>query len=95
MNVSNQEQKRVRLKQFLKILSEDPSLVRNNGQAETRTLPDLLAAIGCRLRNEPIDMAEQVSQLLGKMGLQACSNDMMEHVMNGGTVDEFINTTKQ
>lgn len=95
MNVSNQEQKRVRLKQFLKILSEDPSLVRNDGQAETRTLPDLLTAIGCRLRNEPIDMAEQVSHLLGKMGLQACSNDMMEHVMNGGTVDEFINTTKQ
>ncbi|CAM4494839.1 hypothetical protein FHS16_005295 [Paenibacillus endophyticus] len=95
MNVSNQEQKRVRLKQFLKILSEDPSLLKQDGQVEMRTLPELLAAVGCRLRNEPIDMAELVSQLLGKLGLQACSSDMMEHVMNGGTVDDFINTSKQ
>ncbi|WP_138754133.1 hypothetical protein [Paenibacillus sinopodophylli] len=95
MNVSNQEQKRVRLKQFLKILSEDPSLLQQDGQMGTRTLPELLVAVGCRLRNEPIDLAELLSQLLGNLGLHACSSDMMEYVMNGGTVDEFINTAKQ
>jgi len=94
MNVSNQEQKRMKLKQFLKILSEDPSLLQKDGQSEARSLPELLMATGCLIHNEPIDMAKLVSQLLGKIGLQACSADMMEHVMNGGTVDEFINNTR-
>ncbi|OBZ13629.1 MULTISPECIES: hypothetical protein [Bacillales] len=94
MNISNQEQKRVRLKQFLKILSEDPSLVQQDGKTEARTLPELLMATGCRPCNEPVDMAELFSQLLGKLGKQACSADMMEHVMNGGTVDDFMNTAK-
>lgn len=95
MNISNQEQKRIRLKQFLKILSKDPSLLKKDGQAEPRTLAELLAAAGYGSRNEPVDMAKLVSQLLGMKGMQACSADMMEYVMNGGTVDDFINTAKK
>lgn len=45
-------------------------------------------------RNEPVDMAELVSLLLKKVGHEACSKGMMEHVMNGGTVDEFMNIGK-
>jgi hypothetical protein len=94
MNISNQEQKRVRLKQFLKILSEDPSLLQQDGKTESRSLPELLMATGCRLHNEPVDMAELFSQLLGKLGLKACSAEMMDYIMNGGTVDDFMNTAK-
>ena len=94
MNVSNQEQKRVRLKQFLKILSEDPSLLKVDGQAEARSLSELLRVTGCRPCNEPVDMAELVSDLLRKTGRHAGSDEMMEHIMNGGTVDGFMKTVK-
>lgn len=94
MNVSNVEQKRVRLKRFLNILSEDPSILNKEELEESRSLADLLMLTGYTPRNEHIDMAELVSLLLKKMGHHACSEDMMEHVMNGGTVDEFMNISK-
>ncbi|WP_029192465.1 hypothetical protein [Paenibacillus harenae] len=94
MNVSNVEQKRVRLKQFLKILSEDPSLLNQERQAGSRSLAELLMFTGYTPRNEPVDMAELVSLLLKKVGHEACSEDIMQHVMNGGTVDEFMNSSK-
>jgi hypothetical protein len=94
MNISNQEQKRIRLKQFLKKLSEDPSLLQQAGHEEARPLSELLMATGCRLCNEPIDMAELMSQMLGKLGLKACSAEFMEYIMNGGTVDDYMNTAR-
>jgi hypothetical protein len=95
MNVSNQEQKQVRLKQFLKILSEDPSLLNQDELEESRSLSELLMLTGYLPWNEPVDMAELVSLLLKKMGLEAGSEDMMEYIMNGGTVDDFMNTGRQ
>ena len=95
MSVSEREQKRARLKQFLKILSEDPSLFDQEGPEELRSLSELLIVSGYRLRNEPVDMAELVSLLLKKQGFEACSEDMMEHVMQGGTVDDFVSTRKR
>jgi hypothetical protein len=92
MNVSNQEQKQVRLKQFLKILSEDPYLLNQDGLEELRSISELLMFTGYHPRNEPVDIAELVSLLLKKMGLEAGSEDMMEHIMNGGTVDDFMKT---
>lgn len=94
MNVSDIEQKRVRLKRFLKILSEDPSLLNKEELEETKSLTDLLMLSGYTPRNAHVDMAELVSLLLKKMGHKSCSDDMMEHVMNGGTVDEFMNISK-
>lgn len=94
MNISNQEQKRIRLKQFLKILSEDPSLLKQVSHEEVRPLSELLMATGYRLCNESIDIAELMSQLLGKLGLKACSAEMMDYIMNGGTVDDFMNTAQ-
>lgn len=94
MNVSNVEQKRVRLKRFLNILSEDPSILNKEELEESRSLADLLMLSGYTPRDEHIDMAELVSLLLKKMGHHACSEDMMEYVMNGGTVDEFMNISK-
>jgi hypothetical protein len=94
MNGSNVEQKRVGLKRFLNRLSEDPSLLNHVELKESRSLADLLMLTGYTPRNEPVDMAELVSRLLKEMGHHACSDDMMEHVMNGGTVDEFMNISK-
>lgn len=92
MNISNLEQKQVRLKQFLKILSEDPYLLNQDGLEELRSLSELLMFTGYHPRNEPVNIAQLVSQLLKKIGLEAGSEDMMEHVMNGGTVDDFMKT---
>ncbi|WP_373230150.1 hypothetical protein [Cohnella sp.] len=94
MNVSNQEQKQIRLKQFLKILSEDPSLIQD-GKEETRPLSEFLMFTGYPPRNEPVDIAKLISLLLRKKGLEVGSEDMMEHIMNGGTVDDFMNTGEQ
>lgn len=92
MNVSNDEQRRGRLKQFLKVLSEDPSLLNQDGLEETKSLSELLVFSGYRSWDEPVDMSEVLSQLLRKLGFEACSVDMMEHVVNGGTIDEFMNS---
>lgn len=95
MTVSVQEQKQVKLKQFLKKLSEDPSLLDQDELNEWRSLSDILSISGYQPRNEPLDMAKLLSQLLRKMGYKSSSEDMMEFVMDGGTVDEFMNTGAQ
>ncbi len=95
MSVFNQEQKRVRLKRFLKLLSEDPSMLIQKGcPRELPSLSELLLATGFTPDNEPIDLAALTSGLLKKVGLEACSEDMMNHVMGGGTVEEFIQSRK-
>ena len=92
MTVSGQEQKQVRLKQFLKVISEDPSLLDQDGLNEWRSLSEILIISDYRPLNEPVDMARVLSQLLRKMGYKSSSEDMMDYVMDGGTVDEFMNT---
>lgn len=94
MNVSNREQKSVRLKQFLKILSQDPSLLNQDGLVELRSLSEIVISTGYQPRGESIDMAELMSLLLRKRGLEADSEDMMEYVMKGGSVDSFMNIGK-
>jgi len=90
MNGSDREQKQVRLKQFLKILSEDPSLLNQNGQNEMRPLSEFLMVSGYRLCEETVDMAQVLSLLLRKMGHPYGSEDMMEYIMNGGNVEGFM-----
>lgn len=92
MNISHREQKRVKLKQFLEILSEDPTLMNQDGQKELRSLSEIIMISGYRPWHEPVDMARVLSLLLRKSGLSASSEDMMEYMMNGGTVEEFMNT---
>ncbi|MGF7046860.1 hypothetical protein J2T13_001362 [Paenibacillus sp. DS2015] len=90
MNVSNQEQKRVRLKQFLKILSEDPYLLNQDGLEKLRSLSEIVILTGYKSRDGLVNMAELVSLLLKKMGIEAGSEDLMECVMEGGSVDNFM-----
>ncbi|MHA6480444.1 hypothetical protein ACX1C1_00685 [Paenibacillus sp. strain BS8-2] len=91
MEISRQEQKRIRLKLFLKILSEDPSLVHEGTLQNAGSLADLFVYTGYYPRNDTIDIAKVVSLLLKKLGHEAGSEDMMEHVINGGTIEEFMN----
>lgn len=90
MDDMNQEQKRLRLKQFLKRLSEDPSLADQNMPKHWGSLAELLVLTGYNPRNEPINMAELISLLLKRNEIEAGSEDMMQHVLNGGTVDDFM-----
>jgi len=95
MNISHREQKRVKLKQFLKILSEDPSLLNQDGLNELRSLSEILIISGYQPWHEPVDMASVLSLLLRKLGVSAGSADMMEYMMNGGSVEDFMNTETQ
>lgn len=91
MEISRQEQKRIRLKLFLKILSEDPSMAHEGKLHNAGSLADLLVYTGYYPKNDTIDMAKVVSLLLKKLGHEACWEDMMEHVIRGGTIEEFMN----
>ncbi|MGO4540706.1 hypothetical protein [Paenibacillus sp. 2TAB19] len=90
MDDLNQEQKRLRLKQFLKRLSDDPSIANQNMTRYGGSLAELLVLTGYNPKDELIDMAELVSLLLKKNEIEAGSEDMMQHVINGGTVDDFM-----
>lgn len=95
MNVSSSEQRQVRLKQFLKILSEDPSLSHQVEQGKLRSLSELLMVSGYWPCDKPINMSNVVSLSLKKLGLEAGSEELIEYVINGGTVENFIETEKQ
>ncbi len=78
------------LKQFLKILSEDPSITHRDELKPARPLMELLKFTGYSSWSGSINMAELVTLLLKKTGLGACSEEMMEYIINGGSVDEFM-----
>ncbi|WP_438349484.1 hypothetical protein ACP8HI_02010 [Paenibacillus sp. FA6] len=91
---TNRNQKKIKLKRFLEKLSEDPTLLNQDNVVESRSLSEYLILTGYRPKDGPIDMAELVSLLLKRIGLQADSEDLMESVMKGGSIDHFMNTWK-
>jgi hypothetical protein len=96
MNVCHEEQKRARLKKFLNMLSQDTALMNYIEQEPLRSLTQLLHGCGYDADHQSVNIAEVVSSLLQEQGSQSNSLDMMEHVLNGGTVDQFmhINVTR-
>jgi phage I-like protein len=95
MEITNPEQKKIRLKKFLQKLSEDPSLSNQDELVELRSLTDILILTGYHPKAETVDMAELLSQLLRKSGIEANSEDMMESVMQGRSIDNFMKTGKK
>ncbi len=93
MNVSNpaQKQKQERLKLFLERLSQDASLIRRHDSASAWSWEELLSYTGYDLRDGTVDVAELVSLALGKLGIDADTKAMMEYILNGGTVGDFMN----
>ena len=68
-----------------------PAFFPQEGIGESRTIVDYLKFSGYFPRNEHVDMAVLVSLLLKKKGHAAGSEEMMEFVMKGGTVEAFMN----
>mgnify|MGYP001247242494 FL=1 len=92
MNVSNLEQKlkQARLKQFLHRLSHDPSLYSHDDPEDPRPLAEIFSFAEYRPRSERVDLGELVSRVLKKLGVEAGSDDMIDFIMDGGTVGDFL-----
>lgn len=93
MNI-NDEQKQVKLKMFLKKLAEDGSLKQQVEMEKPRMLSDLLQFADYLPQNENIDMAKLLSLLLRKLEFEFDAELMVEHVINGGTVDGLMSNGK-
>lgn len=93
MNVSNPvlKQKQEKLKLFLDRLSQDASLSRRHDSASAWSWEELLAYTGYDPRDGTVDVAELVSLTLGKLGIEADAKTMVEYILNGGTVRDFMN----
>ena len=93
MDVSNPElmQKQERLRLFLEKLSQDASLSPCHDSASALSWEELLIYTGYDSRNGTVDVAELVSLTLGKLGIDADMKAMMEYILSGGTVGEFMN----
>jgi hypothetical protein len=92
MNVTSKNDKQDRLKQFLQRLSEDKD-VSGSGRSVTpvRSLSELLLFAGYTPSGESVDMSRLVTLLLQLQGVKGCSEQMIEHVLNGGTIEGFLN----
>jgi hypothetical protein len=90
MRDSIAELKQARLKRFLQQLSTDPALANAEEPAIFTSLSELLKESGYPPFDEPFDLAELTKRLFKKMGLAAGPDEMMEHVLNGGTVEGFF-----
>lgn len=88
------EKKILRFKKFLSMLSKDPSLSSRADGGQARPLAEYFAYSGYFPRNEPVDLSLLVSSLLQRSGHGADSEKMMEFVMNGGTLDAFLNVAR-
>ncbi|NIK79545.1 hypothetical protein FHS15_004706 [Paenibacillus castaneae] len=95
MTMTSHEQKQVELKKFLNILSEDLSLNSGAELEKPRAISDLLLFTGYIPRNEPIDMSKLLSLLLRKLGFDFGSETMVDHMINGGTIDGLMNAGKR
>jgi len=90
MNVTRKNDKHVRLKQFLQRLSEDNDVCRGAGMP-TRSLSELLLFAGYTPSGETVDMAQLMTLLLREQGVEGCSEQMVEYVLNGGSIEGFLN----
>jgi len=90
MNVTRKNDKHARLKQFLQRLSEDKDVCRGAGMP-ARSLSEFLLFAGYTPSGESVDMAKLVTLLLREQGVEGCSEQMVEHVLNGGSIEGFLN----
>ena len=89
MSTAMQEQKRMKLRRFLERLAEDKTL-RGMETNRNHSLSEMLTQSGCHLRGNSIDIAELITVLLHKKGKKGCAGQLMEHILGGGTIEEFL-----
>ncbi|MBJ6359780.1 hypothetical protein ACFOQM_00355 [Paenibacillus sp. GCM10012307] len=102
------KQRTLKVKEFLKRLSTDPSLDRNEAPTATNSISEWLNKTEYPIRqemvfdyskkrfvpseNKPrIDLADLMTRLLHKQGIECTFEDMMNFVLGGGTIEEFMN----
>ncbi len=89
MSTAVQEQKRMKLRRFLERLAEDETLRCTETNRE-HSLSEMLALSGWRPSSNSIDIAELLTVLLHKKGKKSCAGQLMEHILRGGTIEEFL-----
>ena len=90
MKATNIIDKQDRLKQFLQRLSEDKD-VSSGLEMPTRSLSEFLLLAGYTPNGESVDIAKLVTMLLSVKGIEGCSEQMVEYVLNGGSIEGFLN----
>jgi hypothetical protein len=85
--------KKERLKQFLARLEKDPSLGRHGRKPPA--LSELLQASGMPYSNGPLDISKLLAHALKQKGIDAGPEEMVDHVIQGGTIEQFLNRTKE
>lgn len=84
-----QNVKKEKLKQFLAHLAKDP-LLGKNGQ-KPPALSDLLQASGMPHPDGPLDISKLLAHALRQKGIAADPEEIVEYVIQGGTVEQFFN----
>jgi uncharacterized protein YihD (DUF1040 family) len=97
------EQKKLRLRQFLQYLAEDDSLGAGKSNSLTELLyyteyPLRREFVFDYKKNKYvpgaqkpcIDLAELLTLLLDKKGIDKSFEDLMDHILRGGSLDEFL-----
>ncbi|CDN43825.1 MULTISPECIES: hypothetical protein [unclassified Paenibacillus] len=98
------EQKKLKLRQFLQVLAEDESLGSAN-QADSLAELLYVTEYPLRRefvfdykknryvpgsQKPRIDLAELLTLLLDKKGIDKSFEDLMEHILRGGSLDDFL-----
>ena len=84
-----QSDKKERLRQFLVSLAKDPAL--EGRDQEPPALSELLQASGMPYSNGPLDISKLLAHALQQKGIAADPEEIMEHVIQGGTIEQFMN----
>lgn len=89
MSVISKEDKQDRLKKFLQRLSEDKDVGKGAGKP-TRSLSEFLMFAGYMPNGDSIDLSRLLTLLLRTQGMEGCSEQMIDHVLNGGSIEGFF-----
>ncbi|SDT17294.1 hypothetical protein SAMN05444162_3313 [Paenibacillaceae bacterium GAS479] len=88
--------KQERLREFLDKLADDHSLNKTGDDSlditeltEDGFVKGSLAPIA--ITGKPVDLADLLSNLLREQGLGSSSEELVEHVLEGGSVETFLN----
>jgi uncharacterized membrane protein affecting hemolysin expression len=90
MNATYKNDKQARFKLFLQRLSEDKD-VRSGSGTPVRSLSELLLFAGYTPSGESVDVSRLLTLLLHEQGVEGCSEQLIEHVLSGGTIEGFLN----
>lgn len=88
--IETREDQRERWGQFIGHLADDPVL-KSNRSLSRYTLTEILQEARYPIEQIPvIDIALLLTLLFQEKGLNCTSDDLVRHVLNGGSIEQFI-----